>query len=130
MFSRGMDLAPYGSVEDRVMREMVGRERAEKVAQVDAIGKMIARVFGVDADKVFGPVVAEYAAEVYQESYDADLLRRKIAMRRAAHQRVLAKRRMDEQLIQRLDRMGDFYDQQFGPLGAPLTPAQKPKQNK
>lgn len=127
MFSRGMELAPYGSVEDRVMREMVSRERAEKVAHVDAIGKMIARVFNVDADRVFGGIVAEYASEVYQEGYDADLLKAKIAARRAAQARVIAKRRQDEELIQRLERMGEYSDRQEAARAAAL---QKPKQNK
>lgn len=130
MFSRGMELTPYGSVQDRVMREMVGRERAEKVAQMDAISKMIARVFNVDPDRVFGPIVAEYASEVYQESYDADLLRRKIAARRAAQARVIAARRRDEELIQRLDRMGEYYGQQEGALAAAAKVRQKSKQNK
>lgn len=130
MYSRGMELAPYGSVQDRVMREMVGRERAEKVAHVDAIAKMIARVFNVDADRVFGPIVAEYASEVFQESYDADLLRRKIALRRAAQARVAAARRRDVELIQRLDRMGDYYDQQEAAKAAASKAGQKPKQNK
>jgi hypothetical protein len=130
MFSRGMDLAPYGSVQDRVMREMVGRERAEKVAHMDAIAKMIARVFNVDSDRVFGPIVAEYATEVYQESYDADLLRRKIAARRAVQAQVIAARRRDGELIQRLDRMGEYYDQQEAARGAAAKAGQKPKQNK
>lgn len=131
MFSRGMALAPYGSVQDRVMREMVGRERAEKVAHMDAIAKMIARVFNVDADRVFGGIVAEYASEVYQESYDADLLRRKINARRAAQARVIAARRQDEELINRLERMGEYYDRQDTARAAAAAKAgQKPKQNK
>lgn len=130
MFSRGMALAPYGSVQDRVMREMVGRERAEKVAHMDAIAKMIARVFNVDADRVFGGIVAEYASEVYQESYDADLLRRKINARRAAQARVIAARRQDEELINRLERMGEYYDRQDAARAAAAKAGQKPKQNK
>lgn len=110
MFSRGMELAPYGSVEDRVMREMVFRERTERVAHVDAIAKMIARLFNVEADKAFGGIVAEYASEVFQESYDVDLLRQKVAARRAAWDRVRAKRQRDEDMLKRLDRMGEYYD--------------------
>ena len=127
MFSRGMDLAPYGSVQDRVMREMVMRERAEKVAHMDAIAKMIARIFSADADKIFGGIVAEYASEVYQESYDADLIRRKIAARRAAIAKVIARRRADEELIQRLDKMGEYTDRQ---IAAAKAAAQKPKTSK
>jgi hypothetical protein len=116
-------LAPYGSVEDRVMREMVFRERQEMVARVDVIGKMIARVFGVDADKVFGHIVAEYASEVFQESYDADLLRRKVAERRVAQARIRETRKHDEDMIKRLERMGEWADQQ-------IAAEQKAKKNK
>jgi hypothetical protein len=110
LFSRGVPLAPYGSIEDRVMREMVFRERAERVAHMDAIGKMIARVFNVDADKAFGGIVAEYASEVFQESYDADLLRRKVEIRRRALARVRAKKQRDLDLIKRLEAMGEYAD--------------------
>jgi hypothetical protein len=112
LFARGVPLAPYGSIEDRVMREMVFRERQERVAHLDAVGKMIARVFNVDADKAFSGIVSEYASEVFQETYDADLLRRKVELRRQAQLRIRAKRRRDEELIERLNRMGEFYDRQ------------------
>jgi hypothetical protein len=113
LFARGVPLAPYGSIEDRVQREMVFRERQERVAHMDAIGKMIARVYNVDADKAFGGIVADYAAEVFQETYDADLLRKKVAMRRDAQARVRAKRQRDEDLIKRLERMGEYHDQKL-----------------
>jgi hypothetical protein len=110
LFSRGVPLAPYGSIEDRVMREMVFRERQERVAHLDAIGKMVARVFSVDADKAFGGIIAEYASEVFQETYDADLLRRKVEMRRAVQARIKAKKQRDLDLIKRLERMGEYAD--------------------
>lgn len=128
-----MQLAPYGSIEDRVMREMVFRERQERVAHVDAIAKMIARVFNVDADKAFGGIVAEFASEVFQEAYDPDLLRRRIAIRRGAQARIRAKRQQDEALLQRLDRMGEFYDQEAAKKPDPRPtkrPAKKRSQNK
>ena len=111
LFSRGVPLAPYGSIEDRVMREMVFRERQEQVAHLEAIGKMIARVFNVDADKAFGGIVSEYASEVFQETYDADLLRRKVEIRRQALARVRAKKQRDLDLIKRLEKMGEYADQ-------------------
>jgi hypothetical protein len=103
-----------GSAQDRVMREMVFRERQEKVAQVQAIARIVAQVFGLDADRVFGSVVAEYASEVFQETYDPELLRRKLAALRVAQARV--KRHKDHDLTQltRLEKMGAFYDREFG----------------
>jgi len=93
------------------MREMVFRERQERVAHMDAIGKMIARVFSVDSDKAFGGIVAEYASEVFQETYDVELLRKKVAVRRAAQARINAKKQRDVDLIKRLERMGEYADQ-------------------
>lgn len=112
------------------MREMVFRERQERVAHLDAVGKMIARLYNADADKLFAPIVSEYAAEVFQETYDADLLRRKVSMRRAAQARVRARRRQDEDMIRKLDRMGDYADKKLAaPKAAPKSP-QKFKPNK
>lgn len=93
------------------MREMVFRERHEKVAQMDAIGKMLARVFNINAEKLFSDVLAEYASEIFQEAYDPKALARKIAARRKAQERIRNKRRQDEELLRRLERMGEFYDQ-------------------
>lgn len=134
MFARGVDLAPLGSVEDRVMREMVFRDRQERVAHVDAIGKMIARVFSVDADKLFGAIVAEYASEVFQEAYDPDLLKRRITLRRIAQARVREKRERDEEMLRRLDKMGDYADQVWErerqQKPAEKKPSKKPRQSK
>ena len=112
MFARGIQLAPYGSIEDRIQREMVFRERQERVTHLDVISKMIAMVFNVDVDRAFGPLVAEYASEVFQETYDADLLKKRVAARRRAQSHIRAKRQRDEDLLKRLDRMGDYYDQE------------------
>lgn len=108
------------------MREMVFRERQERVSHMEAIAKMIARVFNVEADKAFGGVVAEYAAEVFQETYDQDLLKRRIAARRAAQAAVRARRERDLELIKRLDRMGDYADK----VWAQEQAQKKQKQNK
>lgn len=109
-----MPLPAYGSVEDRVMREMVFRERQEKVAHLDAIAKMISRVFNVDTGKAFGHVLAEYSAEVFQETYDVELMARKAAALREAQQRIQAKRKHDQRMLTRLDKMGEYYDKEFG----------------
>jgi hypothetical protein len=108
------------------MREMVFRERQERVAHVDAIAKMIARVFGVDANTTFGPIVAEYATEVFQETYDADLLRRKVAHRRATQAAIRDRRLRDENALRVLDKMGEYVDRKIAAEKA----SKKPKQNK
>lgn len=78
---------------------------------MDAIATMIATVFSVDAARAFGPALNEYAAEVFQETYDPDLLRRRVAARRAQQAVVRARRERDQELIKRLDRMGEHADQ-------------------
>jgi hypothetical protein len=112
------------------MREMVFRERQERVAHLDAVGKMIARLYNVDADKAFGAIVGEYAAEVFQETYDVDLLKRKIALRRQAQARVRARRQQDENLIRRLERMGEYGDMKARAVKSVAPPLQKSKNKK
>lgn len=114
LFARGIALPPLGSVEDRVLRESLFRERRERVAQVEVFAKIIARVSNADASKAFGSIIAEYEAEVFQETYDADVLAKKIAVIREAQKRLRAKRLHDEKMIDRLDRMGEFYDREYG----------------
>lgn len=108
------------------MREMVFRERSERVAHMEAIGKMISRMYNIDSDKAFGGIVAEYASEVFQESYDPELLKYKIRERKRAQAKVKAKRERDESLIKRLDKMGEFYDK-VEPVSVKTTSKVPPK---
>lgn len=84
------------------------------MAQVEVFAKIIARMSNTDASKAFGSIIAEYEAEVFQETYDADVLARKIAVIREAQKRLRAKRLHDEKMIDRLDRMGEYYDREYG----------------
>jgi hypothetical protein len=95
------------------MREMIFRERQERVAHLDAIGKMIARVLGADPDKAFAEIITEYASEVFQETYDSDLLKRRLEARRRAQAAVRRRRQADLDLIKRLDRMGEYGDRHW-----------------
>lgn len=87
--------------------------------------KIIARLSNSDATKAFGSIIAEYEAEVFQETYDADVLARKIAVIREAQKRLRAKRLHDEKMIDRLDRMGEFYDREYGVDLRPKVPEAK-----
>lgn len=116
-FARGQALPPIGSVEDRVLREMVFRERSEKVAHVRALAAIASRLVGMDADKLLGDVVSEYASEVFQESYDPVALARKAQRLRDAQARMRRRRLEDEEMLRRLDRMeilGQDFDRQKG----------------
>jgi hypothetical protein len=106
------------------MREIVFRERQERVAHMDAICKIIARVSNVDAGKAFGHIVSEYAFEVFQESYDADQLRRRAEQRRAVQQRIKARRDHDDAMIKKLDsmeKMGKEFDTEAAKAAPAIT---------
>jgi len=113
-------------VEDRVMREAVFRERQEKVAHLDAVSKMVARVFSVDAHRAFGGIIADYAQEVFQETYDADLLRLKVEALRMAQGRLRGERQHAKRMLDRLERMGQYYDMELGPDLKPLPRVKPP----
>lgn len=87
------------------MREMVFRERTEKVAHVRAFAEIVARVFNTDVDRHFGDIISEYASEVFQESYDSTILQQKKDALREAQRRIRAKRDADLASIERLKRM-------------------------
>ncbi len=115
--ARGQALPPIGSIEDRVLREMVFRERSEKVAFVRAVAAIASRLAGMDADKLMGDVVSEYASEVFQESYDPIALARKAQRLRDAQARIRRRRTEDEATLRRLDRMetlGQDFDRRKG----------------
>lgn len=94
---------------------MVFRERSERVAHVRAIAAIAARFVGMDADRLLGDVVSEYASEVFQESYDPVALARKARRLRDAQARIRRRRTEDEAMLKRLDRMetlGQDFDRQ------------------
>lgn len=96
---------------------MVFRERSERVAFVRAIASIASRLVGMDADKLMGDVVSDYASEVFQESYDPDALARKARRLRDAQARIRRRRTEDEAMLARLDRMetlGQDFDRQKG----------------
>lgn len=70
----------------------------------------------MDATRLFGHIVRDYAREVFQESYDAELLQQKLAAIRVAQERIRTKKREDARFLSRLERMGEFYDKKAGPL--------------
>lgn len=90
---------------------MVFRERTEKVAHVKAIAAVVARVLNMDVDRMFGDIIAEYASEVFQESYDPTILKQKAERLRVAQERIRAKRKHDLEMIERLKRMEKLGEQ-------------------
>lgn len=99
------------------MREMVFRERSERVAHVRALAAIASRLVGMDADRLLGDVVAEYASEVFQEAYDPDALARKARRLREAQARIRRRQAQDAEMVRRLDRMealGQDFDRKKG----------------
>jgi hypothetical protein len=95
-------------VQDRLIREVIFREKAERVAHVKAIAGIVARLLGMETEKAFGGLIQEYASEVYGETYNPELLQQKAQNLRAAQAEVRGRRERDQQLIGRLDRMGEY----------------------
>ena len=98
------------------MREMIFRERQDKVAHLNAITRVVAQLYGLDSTRVFGHIVQSYSQEIFQETYDADLLRKKLEDLQRAQMRVRTKRREDVKQISRLEKMGEYYDKVMGPM--------------
>ena len=109
------------------MREMIFRERQEKVAFLDALTQIISRMYNLDVHKAFGHIVGNYAGEVFQETYDADLLKQKIEAIRRAQKRIQATRATQERHLTRLDRLGEYYDLKLGPDLIPGPDIIRPK---
>lgn len=109
-----------------MLREQVFRERQEKVAHMEAISKMVAQVFNMDARRVFGHVVRDYEREVYQESYDATLIKQKLDELRRAQERIRLRKREDVRMLDRLDKMGEYYDKVMGPVQFGKKPVETP----
>lgn len=106
------------------MREMVLRERAERVAHVRAIASIAARVTGVDVDRVFGDIVADYASEVFQEAYDPVAIARKARRLRQAQAAIRQRQAQDAAMVRRLERMetlGQVFDKSRGRHGKPSS---------
>jgi hypothetical protein len=127
LFARGISLPPVGSIEDRLMREVVFRERQEKVLFFESVTRLVARILGVDAERAFGDLSAAYAGEVFQHVYDADLMRKKLGTLREARGRVQRKRQEDLRLLGRLERLGVFYDQALGKEVHPVERTPSPR---
>lgn len=99
------------------MREMVFRERSERVAHVRALAAIAACLAGMDADKLLGDVVSEYASEVFQEAYDPAAMARKARRLREAQARIRKRQAKDAEMVRRLNRMetlGQDFDKKKG----------------
>jgi hypothetical protein len=109
-----LSLYPLGSIQDRVQREMVFRERQEKVAYLNAFSKMVSVMFNLDTDRVFGTIRREYTMEVFQEMYDASLLEEKVNALRHAQGAIAARKRERTSLMDRVSRMSEVKVGTFG----------------
>lgn len=88
---------------------------------------MAGTLLNVNVDKMFGPFIREYEREVFQETYNAELLKQKAVILRTAQERVRGRRLHDVKMLRRLDLMGEFYDRELGPDLKPLPRERKKK---
>lgn len=68
LFHRGVVLHPRGTAQDEVQREMVRRERREKVAFARFLARLAQAAFRVPTE-VLEPMFKDYAETVFHESY-------------------------------------------------------------
>ncbi len=109
------------------MREVVFRERHEKVMFLESITEILGRLYNLDSGKAFGHIVGNYASEVFQETYDADLLKEKMAAIRRAQERLRRLRDARKHHLSRLDRMGEYYDRTMGTNLIPQIDLSRPE---
>lgn len=74
---------------------------------------MVGPLLNIDPDRAFGPAIREYAREVFQETYDVSLLRNKLNALRDAQNKIRDKRSYDQKMLQRLEKMGEYYNKEF-----------------
>lgn len=89
---------------------MVFRERKEKIATLDAVLDVVGKMFNINTESVFGYTKQKFEIEVFQETYDSNLLRAKVAAMRNVIDSVRKKRREENALVDRLNRMGEAYE--------------------
>ena len=107
------------------MREMVLRGRCEKVAFFEGIVQIIAQLTNANP-RIFGKAVNDYSEAVFQEVYDADMLRQKKDALIRARTRIRRTRTENTRQISRLEKMGQYYDKVMGPL--PFDKKKEPEQ--
>jgi hypothetical protein len=89
---------------------MVFRERKEKTAMLDAVFDVVGRMFNIDTDKVFSYTRQKYEIEVFQETYDSNLLRAKVSAMRDIIDSMRRKRREEASMMDKLSKMGEMYE--------------------
>lgn len=100
------------------MREMVYRERNEKVALLESFATITCGILGLDFNKFVGPVLSKYAMEVFQEDYNAEFLQAKLEQIRNSQLRIKKEQDRQAELMERIERMGEFYDKHNKPSKA------------
>lgn len=66
--SRGLSLPSRGSPRDLVLRELLYRERAERVAEVSLVTRLLGAVAGIDAKKL-SDALGNYVKQITHETY-------------------------------------------------------------
>lgn len=97
------------------MREMVYRERNEKVALLESVVTITCNILGIDPNKFSGVALAKYAMEVFQEDYNAEFLQARLEQIKNSQLRIKKEQDRQAELMARIERMGEFYDKQNKP---------------
>lgn len=93
LLHRGVALHPRGTAQDEILREMVRRERREKLALARFFTQLAQFVFRVPTE-VIEPMFRDYAETVFHERYSAPAVPKKTD-----------KQKSDETLLSKLDKL-------------------------
>ena len=67
---RGVPLPPLGSFQERILSEMLIRERNEKFAHTALLATLLGKISGLDP-KIIGGLLEEYREELYRLRYNS-----------------------------------------------------------
>jgi hypothetical protein len=62
----------------------------------------------MDNDRAFGRLLSDYASEVFQESFDPELLKRKAENLRRTQADIRERKARDQRMLSKLDKLGEY----------------------
>ena len=123
MKARGVRLPPRGSVQDRILVEVIQRERFEEFQKAAYLGRVLGLLWGADPQALRR---AEEALEfaIYQTAWDPEHVRQHLENARSVAHQQREERLRDAHL---LDRVARYSDDDGDDLSFPAANTKHPK---
>lgn len=100
MAARGLRLPPRGSIQDRIIQEVLLRERNERYVAGEVLILLACKALGLETEQMRG-LLEHYSDEVHQERYRPSIIR----ARKAAKAAVRKKEAEDKRRLAALDKL-------------------------